>query len=171
MVQRTMPDVPYRGVTGTEPAEANIAVHMPVSKAAATVYATETERSTAMFMQLLTREVKAIRSVLMPDVIGHASVRDYIAAVTPVEWPDAPRSLNSDLIIVPLTVLRAAEARITAILTVRPAKRKAAPPARRNPIHMTYMTMMMWKISMKIIMMISTASKMRKIIMMRPGIK
>jgi hypothetical protein len=107
----------------------------------------------------------------MPNVIDHASARDYIAAVTPVELPAAPGSLNPDLIIVPLTTLQAAEAKITAILTVRPAKRKAAPPARRNPIHMTYMTMMMWKISMKIIMMTSIASKMRKIIMMRHGIK
>jgi hypothetical protein len=63
------------------------------------------------------------------------------------------------------------EAIITAILTVRPAKRKATPPARRNPIRMTYMTMMMWKISMKIIMTTSIASKMRKIIMMRHGVK
>jgi hypothetical protein len=122
-------------------------------------------------MQLLTHEDKAIRSACTPDVTAHASVRDYIAAITLVERPDVPTSLNPDLIIVLHTALQAAEARITAILTVRPAKRKATPPARRNPIHMTYMTMMMWKISMKIIMMISIASKMRKIILMRHGIK
>jgi hypothetical protein len=122
-------------------------------------------------MQLLTHEDKAIRSACTPDVTAHAPDRDYIAAITPVERPDVPTSLNPDLIIVLHTALQAAEARITAILTVRPAKRKATHPARRNPIHMTYMTMMMWKISMKIIMMISIASKMRKIIMMRHGIK
>jgi hypothetical protein len=137
------------------------------------------ERSIVISMQLLTHEDKAIRSACTPDVTAHAPVRDYTAAITLVERQGVPTSLNPDLIIVLHTALQAAEARITAILTVRPAKRKAArltkrkatPPERRNPIHMTYMTMMMWKISMKIIMMTSTASKMRKIIMMRHGIK
>jgi hypothetical protein len=122
-------------------------------------------------MQLLTHENKDIRSVCTPDVTAHAPVRGYIAAITLVERQDAPTSLNPDPIIVLLTALQAAEARITAILTVRPAKRKATPPARRSPIHITYMIMMMWKISMKIIMMTLIALKMRKIILMRHGIK
>jgi hypothetical protein len=37
MVQRAMPNAPYRDVTDTEPAQVNIAIYIPVSKAAATV--------------------------------------------------------------------------------------------------------------------------------------
>jgi hypothetical protein len=107
-------------------------------------------------MQLHTHENKAIRSACTPDVTAHAPARDYIAAITLVERQDVPTSLNPD----PITVLHTApQAAITAILTVRPAKRKAARPAkrkvarpakrkatplaRRNPIHITYMIMMM----------------------------
>jgi hypothetical protein len=111
-------------------------------------------------MQLLTHEDKAIRSVCTPDVTVHAPVRGYIATITPVVRQDAPTSLNLDPSIVLLTARRAAEARGTAILTVRPVK--------RNPLHITYMIMMMWKISMKIIMMTSIAMK---IILMRHGIR